>query len=120
MNDITPIYQNEYGIAFKWKPEKPSKTNKVQIIFRDTGLLLTKKEIHYFSKCIHDTLQSGNGNLCNDCQIKGECRSLLLNSPAHQVSFAVSYTEALKIKDLIDGTLFKIQLDAYFNDIGIS
>lgn len=119
MNDITTIYQNEFGIAFKWKPDKPSKTNKVQVIFRDIGLLLTPKEIQYFSTCINETVESGSSNLCNDCQVKGECRSLLLNSPAHQITFAVSFHEVLKIKDLIEGTLFKLQLDSYFDEMGI-
>jgi len=119
MNDITPIYQNEFGIAFQWKPDKPSKINKVQLIFRDIGLLLTPNELHYFSKCINETIQSGKGHLCKDCKVKGSCRSLLLNSPAHQITFAVSFLEVLEIEDLIKGTLFKLQLDSFFDEMGI-
>ncbi|WP_339656678.1 hypothetical protein [uncultured Maribacter sp.] len=119
MNEIQPIYQNDFGIAFQWKHDKPQKTKKVQLIFRDIGLLLTPNEIQYFSKCINETLQSGNGKLCEDCKVKGECRSLLLNSPAHQITFAVSFHEVLEIKDLIKGTLFKLQLDSFFDEMGI-
>tara|TARA_R110002051_G_scaffold115026_4_gene188086 strand:+ start:3781 stop:4155 length:375 start_codon:yes stop_codon:yes gene_type:complete len=120
MNDINLIYQNEFGIAFQWKKDSDKKASKIQVIFRDTGLLLTPNELHYFSKCINDTIESGDGNLCKDCKVKGECRSLLLNSPAQQITFAVSFTEALKIKDLIKGTLFKLQLDSYFDEFGIN
>ena len=119
MNEISPIYQNDFGIAFQWKHDKPQKTNKVQLIFRDIGLLLTPNEIQYFSKCINETLQSGKSNLCEDCKVKGECRSLLLNSPAHQITFAVSLHEVLEIKDLIKGTLFNLQLDSFFDEMGI-
>ncbi|WP_171017358.1 hypothetical protein [Maribacter sp. ACAM166] len=45
MNDIIPIYQNELGIAFQWKPDKPTATNKISLIFRDIGLLLTNYTI---------------------------------------------------------------------------
>jgi len=119
MNEISPIYQNDFSIAFQWKQDKIQKANKVQLIFRDIGLLLTPTEIQYFSKCINETLQSGKSNLCEDCTVKGECRSLLLNSPAHQITFAVSFQEAVEIKDLINGTLFKLQLDSFFDEMGI-
>lgn len=119
MNDITPIYQNDFGIAFQWKSDKPSTSNKVQLIFRDIGFLLTPNELQYFSKCINETLQSGKGNLCGDCKTKESCRSLLLNTPAHQITVAVSFQEVVEIRDLINGTLFKLELDSFFNELGI-
>ena len=76
MNEISPIYQNDFGIAFQWKQDKTQKTNKVQLIFRDIGLLLTP-------------------------------------------TFAVSFQEVVEIKDLIKGTLFKLQLDSFFDEMGI-
>lgn len=119
MNDINPIYQNDFGIAFQWKKEKPSQSKKVQVIFRDIGLLLTSGELRHFSKCIAETLESGKDHLCNDCKVKGSCRSLLLNTPAHQISFAVSYQEAVEIRDLINGTMFRLELDSFFGELGI-
>ena len=41
------------------------------------------------------------------------------NSPAHQITFAVSYQEAIEIRDLISGTLFKLELDSFFGELGI-
>ncbi|MBU2900731.1 hypothetical protein [Maribacter dokdonensis] len=119
MNDIKPIYQNDFGIAFQWKRDKPSESNKVQVIFRDIGLLLTTSELRYFSKCIAHTIENGKGNLCGDCKSKESCRSLLLNSPAHQITFAVSYQEAIEIRDLINGTMFRLELDSFFGELGI-
>jgi hypothetical protein len=119
MKDIHPIYHNEIGIAFQWKKEIPSQSNKVQVIFRDIGLLLTQSELRHFSKCIADTIESGKGNLCGDCKTRETCRSLLLNTPAHQITFAVSYQEAIEVRDLINGTLFKLDLDSYFGELGI-
>ncbi|MDF4220345.1 hypothetical protein PXC01_02025 [Maribacter sp. M208] len=119
MNDINPIYQNDFGIAFKWKKDKPGQNNRVQVIFRDIGLLLTLSELRHFSKCIADTIKNGKGNLCGDCKTKESCRSLLLNTPAHQITFAVSYQEAIEVRDLISGTLFKLELDSFFGELGI-
>ncbi|WP_324024881.1 hypothetical protein QSV08_16870 [Maribacter sp. BPC-D8] len=119
MNDIHPIYQNDFGIAFQWKREKPNEANKVQVIFRDIGLLLTKSELRHFSKCIADTVENGKDTICGDCKTKDSCRSLLLNTPAHQITFAVSYQEAIEVRDLINGTMFKLELDSYFGELGI-
>jgi len=120
MNDINLIYQNDFGIAFQWKQDKPSQTQKVQVIFRDIGMLLTQGELRHFSKCIVDTLKNRKGNVCGDCSTKETCRSLLLNTPAHQITFAVSFQEAIQVRDLIDGTLFKLELDTYFRELGIN
>ena len=120
MNEIHPIYHNDFGMAFQWKRNALEDLKKVQLIFRNTGLLLSYKELVHFSKCIQETEQSGKGNLCQDCKDKGSCRSLLLNTPAHQVSFSVSFTEVQEIKDLIEGTLFRLNLDNYFDELGIN
>jgi len=119
MNDINPIYQNDFGIAFQWKREKPSQSKKVQVIFRDIGLLLTQNELRHFSKCIASTIENGKGNLCDDCKSKESYRSLLLSTPAHQITFAVSLQEAIEIRDLINGTMFKLELDSIFLELGI-
>ena len=42
MKDIELIYTNSLGIAFRWKSNSSKTINKVQFIFRDTGLLLSQ------------------------------------------------------------------------------
>ncbi len=113
--DIYPIYNNSFGISFQWK-RGPAKTNgKVQIIFRDTGLLLSHKELELFSKNVQCT-KKGNG-LCDTCKNEMDCRSLLLDTPASQVSLAVSFRELNAIEDLVQGTLFQLELNNYINGI---
>ena len=39
MNEIHPIYHNDFGMAFQWKRNALEDLKKVQLIFRNTGLL---------------------------------------------------------------------------------
>ena len=108
MKDINPIYYNQFGIAFKWKNHTDMNNLKVQMVFRDTGFLLTKDELVQFSKNIKCSLDSAY--LCSDCAESETCRALLLDTPAHQVSLAMSKKELLAIDDLVAGTLFELSL----------
>ena len=110
MQDIYPLYHNHFGISFQWKRETPKISNKVQMVFRDTGLFLTKKELLQFSKSVKCTME--NSPLCQDCTKNKSCKALLLSTPAHQVSLAVSEEEIIAIHDLVEGTLFQLNLDA--------
>jgi len=56
---------------------------------------------------------------CIDCNTNKDCKSLLLETPAHQVSFAVSYNELLDLHDLVRGTLFEFQLKTIYKKIAI-
>lgn len=118
MQDIDLIYRNRLGIAFRWKRNSAINIKKVQLIFRDTGLLLSTAELAQFSGSIEKLLNEGQQLLCKDCQEQGKCRSLLLDSPAPQVTFAVSYDEVLDLKDLVECTLFQVNLDSYLNKNG--
>lgn len=115
MKDINPIYTNKFGVAFQWKRGLAKHLGKVQVIFRDTGLLLSKDELKVFAQCVENTKKE-NG-LCGQCQHEEECRGLLLDTPAPQITLAVSYTELEAIQDLVEGTLFQLNLDNYLNDV---
>lgn len=115
MNDIQILYQNELSIAFYWKGRQVEHLKKVQIVFRDTGLLLTKDELIQFSKNIDRAIN--NGSLCKDCKNKESCRALLLDTPAPQISLALSYKELLAVKDLVDVILFQLGLDDFLDGI---
>ena len=120
MNEINLIHRNAYGISFHWKRNSSNDRRKVQLIFRDTGLLLTSNELLKFSSNIERTISEGKNLLCKDCQDRGKCRSLLVDSPAPQVTFAVSYEEVLELQDLVAGTLFQLNLDSLLGEIGFS
>lgn len=108
MQDIDAIYYNQFGITFKWKNNTDKDLSKVQMVFRDTGLLLTMEELLQFSKNIKCSLD--NASLCPDCEVSETCRALLLDTPAHQVSLAMSKKELLAVDDLVAGTLFELNL----------
>ncbi|WP_299532479.1 hypothetical protein [Ulvibacterium sp.] len=107
--DIHPIYHNPFGVAFQWKKNDVKDTNKVQLVFRDTGLLLSRKELTDFQKSIKCTIKSST--LCKNCPQDESRRALLLDTPAPQVTLAVSPKELNVVDDLVEGTLFQLQLD---------
>lgn len=115
MQDIHTIYQNNFGIAFQWKRSAGKDFNKVQIVFRNTGLYLSQDELLLFSKQIDCTVN--REGLCTECRENKECRSLLVETPAPQIAFAVSHTELYQMQDLIKGTLFQLDLDKILKKI---
>lgn len=45
MTDIDPIYMNNFGIAFQWPTKNTNGNKKIQMVFRDTGLLLCEEKL---------------------------------------------------------------------------
>lgn len=117
MQDIHPIYHNSFGVAFQWKRNSVKDIMKVQIVFRDTGLLLSKEELDQFSKNIKYT--KDNSTLCNDCAHNESCKALLVDSPAKQITFAMNAKELSALEDLVEGTLFQMNLDNYLGGLFI-
>ncbi len=87
------------------------------MVFRDTGLLLSVEELVRFSHNIKCTFKEGERNLCEDCKNNDSCRSLLLDTPAPQVTLALSRNELYAVQDLVEGTLFQLNLDSILNGI---
>lgn len=110
MEDINTIYHNNYGIAFQWKRCAAKDFQKIQLIFRNTGLFLTKDELIMFSKNIKDAF---NNPALYYCKKNTSCKSLLLQTPNTQTTFAMSFNELQYIDDLVDNTLFHIGLNDF-------
>ncbi len=108
MDEVHTIYYNSFGIVFKWKRCPSKDLDKVQLVFRETGLYLTLKELIQFSKFIEKALSKPL--LCEDCKKSKSCASILLETPIPQVSFVMTHNELLEIQDLIKGTLFQFSL----------
>lgn len=117
MEDINTLYYNDFGIAFQWQRGLAKNIKKVQLVFRNTGLFLTSSELMHFFKQIEATINSPN--MCKDCRHNESCKSLLLQTPAPQISFAVSYIELKKIRDLVKGALVQLELENVFKDNAI-
>lgn len=111
MEDTIRIYDNEIGISFKWKNQD---SPLIQVIFRDIGFHLYVEEIEYF---LEKVIASKSQKTCHSCQSKETCRSLLLHTPLHKVSLAVSRVELNQIEDLLEGTLFYANLNRYLNNL---
>ena len=109
MNDIYKLYHNDFGIAFKWKDGHLKDTKKIQLIFRNAGLSITKRQLNQLLECTYDILE--NTDLCDDCKSNDSCKAILLETPTPMISFAMSYIEIKNMKDLLKGTLFQIEMD---------
>ena len=115
MQDIHRIYHNSYGISFQWKRNRLEDLMKVQIIFKDTGLLLSKEELTLFSNNIRHTKETYS--LCNDCVHNDSCKGLLIEAPLPHITFAVNTKELKGIQDLVEGTLFHMNLNNFLGEI---
>lgn len=113
--DIDKIYHNNFGVSFIWKEENTiNKSPKIQLIFRDMGFCLTYSEIVQFQKQVGYVKSI---NPCSTCKNKERNRFMLLKTPCKQVDLAINALELKDIDDLIQGTLFHLDLYHYLNEI---
>ena len=110
MEDIDLLYSNNFGMAFTWKKHTEIDIIKVQLVFRNTGMLLSCNELNEFSLHIKKALK--NSLNCNTCVLQEKCKSLLLETPAKQISFAMNYKELNEINELVNGAVFNLHFDS--------
>lgn len=113
MREVEQIYYNEFGVAFHWKKNNTVLKDKVQIVFKETGFYLTYDEIKAFAQLIDNTCDELG---CNGC-CHHKCHKFLLKTPLRQVDLAVSKSELFQIKDLVEGTLFNMDLYDYISNV---
>nr|WP_314897902.1 hypothetical protein [uncultured Flavobacterium sp.] len=118
MKEIKQIYYNDSGTSFYWKKEDEVLTDKVQLIFRETGFYFTQHELQVFKYCIEESIVLNT--CCDDCKLKNQCRKFLLKTPCSQIDLSVSMEELNAVKDLVEGTLFKLNLDDYLYGVGMN
>ncbi len=118
MKNINTIYYNKFGIAFSWKTCAAEDKNKVQLVFRDTGLYLNYSELKIFLKQIEAT-KNASPCSCANCEFSNTCRAMLLETPNPQISFAISREVLSQIYDLLQNTIFQLQLDQLYNALNI-
>ena len=118
MQEIKQIYHNHLGTAFYWRKDNDLVLDKVQLVFREMGFYFTQKELQLFKRCIEESYIQNK--YCNDCELKNKCNKFLLKTPCSQIDLAVSMEELDAVKDLVEGTLFKINLDDYLYGEGMN
>lgn len=116
MSQIAPIYFNDLGISFFWQDRSEENRFKVQLVFKETGFYFDKSELATFSNLIEDACQRSNSCAC--CQHRIQCEKFLLKTPVAQIDLAVNLRELRGIKDLVGGTIFKMELHDFLNGIG--
>lgn len=114
MKEVEQIYYNDFGVAFHWKKDDKVLTQKVQMVFKETGFYLSYDEIRAFAKIIDNTCEEMN---CEGCCHRSKCHKFLLKTPLQQVDLAVSRSELFQIKDLVEGTLFNMDLYDYISKV---
>lgn len=114
MNDIEQIYHNNLGVAFHWIQNDVVLKERVQIVFKETGFYFTLCEIKDFVQIIDTTCKKRD---CGDCPYNSQCHKFLLKTPLQHLDLAVSQNELLEIKDLVEGTLFTIELLDYLSNL---
>ena len=118
MNEIEQIYGNDIGMAFFWKKHTTVISDKIQLVFKETGFYFSLKELHDFMALIEDSCLQNDS--CENCAMKNECHKYLLKTPVSQIDLAVSMNELTGIKDLVQGTLFHLTLQRYVFGIGMN
>ncbi len=111
MDDINTICYNDFGIAFQWKRCAAKDFNKIQLVFKNTGLFLNQSELIQFSQNIELALSKVYS--CDNCTEKKPSELFLLEAPNPQVSFAMNHKELMEIQDLMKRTLFLLGLDKF-------
>lgn len=116
MKEIATIYCNDFGMTFFWKKDEIFSAQKIQLIFKETGFYLTQNQLSEFGKIICETESKLNG--CKGCAHQQHCERLLLKTPISEVDLAVSKNELSQIKDLVEGSIFRVELKRFVMNEG--
>jgi len=105
--DIKELYSNKIGVTFLWETKDKGHLhyNKINIVFNNTALHFDRDELELFLQNIEKSLL--RPEYCNK-NLPRQSKSMLLDTPLRQLSFAMSYNDLSLMKDLIQKTLFEI------------
>ncbi|WP_330443304.1 hypothetical protein [Flavobacterium sp. C4GT6] len=114
MKEIEQIYFNDFGVSFYWRKNDTLLTDRIQVIFRETGFYFTREEVQRFACIVNEMYDK---NHCGGCGFRNKCHRFLLKTPVSEIDLAVSVQELVDIKDLLEGTLFTMNLNEYINNV---
>jgi ACT domain-containing protein len=118
MKEIQHIYQNDLGASFFWKTEQTIHKDKVQLVFKETGLQLKIEDLVGFKSIIEDSIS--RNHCCEQCQSQNDCTKYLLQTPIKEIDLAMSIDEMIQMNNLITTTIFKISLENYIWGEGLN
>ncbi|MEL1241581.1 hypothetical protein [Flavobacterium flavipallidum] len=111
MEQIHQIYLNSIGIAFYWEKKEGIIPERVQLIIKEIGLFFNLNELKDFNFLIIESINKNS--CCEDCTLKNWNCKFLLKTPLYPLDLSVSISELKQIQDLINGTIFKIEMEKY-------
>lgn len=118
MKDIEQIYRNNFGISFYWKEGNEIISDKIQLLFKQMGFYFSIQELNEFHDLIEDCVIDHN-----DYDTRGLKRAFdkfLLKTPYVAIDLEISPTELNSIKDLVEGSLFRLKLNEYIYGSGMN
>ena len=113
MKEIEQIYFNDFGVTFYWKKNEKVLKDRIQIVFKETGFYFSIPEIRQFCGIVNEM----SSRSCSEFSMRNKCHKFLLKTPLNEIDLAVNQSELSNIKDLLEGTLFNIELFDYINDV---
>ncbi|NMH27719.1 hypothetical protein [Flavobacterium silvaticum] len=117
MSQIAPLYHNDLGISFFWCEKSEVISSKIQLVFKETGFYFNREELDEFVSLIDDACKR-SASACQCCKMRAQCEKFLLKTPISQIDLAVTNYELKGIRDLVNGTIFKLELHRLVNDEG--
>ncbi|KAF2331076.1 hypothetical protein [Flavobacterium ginsenosidimutans] len=118
MKDIEQIYRNDFGISFYWKEGNEVISDKIQLLFKQMGFYFSVQELNEFHDLIEDCVTDHN-----DYDTRGVKRAFdnfLLKTPYVAIDLEISPIELTSIKDLVEGSLFRLNLNEYIHGAGMN
>ncbi|MBB4801220.1 hypothetical protein HNP37_001259 [Flavobacterium nitrogenifigens] len=118
MKDIEQIYRNDFGISFYWKEGNEVISDKIQLLFKQMGFYFSVQELNEFHDLIEECATDHN-----DYDTRGVKRvfdKFLLKTPYVAIDLEISPIELHSIKDLVEGSLFRLNLNEYIHGAGMN
>lgn len=118
MKDIEQIYRNNFGISFYWKEGNEIIEDKVQLLFKQMGFYFSVQELNEFHDLIEECVTDHNDY--DTPGVKRAFDKFLLKTPYVALDLEISPIELNSIKDLVEGSLFRLNLNEYIYGSGMN
>lgn len=118
MKDIEQIYRNDFGISFYWKEGNEIVSDKIQLLFKQMGFYFSIQELNEFHDLIENCVTDQND--ADRYSTKRVFDKFLLKTPYVALDLEISPIELNSIKDLVDGSLFRLNLNEYIYGSGMN
>ncbi len=118
MNYLQPIYRNNIGTSYMLKSYEDCDApfNKIQLQIGEIAVLLSKKELKHLLNVIHSAKKGCHCTFCGD---KTALKAIKCDTMFATLHFKTTPKNVETLEELIQGTLFELEMEEIlsFNDI---